>query len=172
MQARPFFGIVIAALVSSVSLSCIDPVHSDDVAALGNERTGVAPGPTHRPGQPCRVCHGGTGPGKPEFIIAGTVYLKRGNGLPAQGVDVVISDGNKNELRRLRSNEVGNFYVSTDDWKPGPTFPLFSRLEYGGTVKEMQTAIGRRGDCSFCHYGADGEKTHMPPLYLTEPTAP
>jgi hypothetical protein len=167
------FAIVV--VLSGASSSCIDPVHSDDVSALGPEEQGVREGPTHRPGQPCRACHGGQGPGKPEFTIAGTVYLSRGSGLPAVGTTVEISDStNSMVLKTLVTNEVGNFYISTDDWKPGPTFPLFIRLRDGRAdvagVKEMQTPIGRNGGCAFCHYGDDLQPSHMPPVFLrTEP---
>ena len=171
---RRLLGYVMAALAASSSASCIDPVHSDEVAALGPEDEGVRMGPTHRPGQPCLVCHSAPGPGI-QFVIAGTIFLSRGGGLPAAGTNVEISDATgKNVLQTVQTNEVGNFYISADQWSPGPTFPLFMRLvderaEVMGK-KEMQTAIGRNGGCAFCHYGDDNQPTHMPPVFLrTQP---
>jgi len=161
--------VMLAALTST---SCFDPEHSDEVDALGGEVNGVGPGPLHRPGQPCRACHGGMGPGSPEFSIAGTIYLTRDVGTAQAGVTVTITDvtGDK---RVLTSNEVGNFYISIDDWSP--TFPVNVKVGSEGlsAVKaakqpQMISPIGRNGGCGFCHYGADNEPTHMPPVYLQE----
>src|SRR5690348_913971 len=64
--------VVLAAI--GASPSCSDPVHSDEVAALGPEADGVRPGPLHRAGQPCMTCHGGSGPAGAVFAVAGTVF--------------------------------------------------------------------------------------------------
>ena len=66
--------LAVVAAASGGVLSCYDPVHDQEVAALGGEAPGVSPGPTHRPGQPCNVCHGGVGPANLRFSVAGTVY--------------------------------------------------------------------------------------------------
>ena len=66
-----------------------NPVHDNEVAALGPEDPSVPPGPDHRPGQPCLVCHGGSGPASAQFAVGGTVYAaqigtraaERGHGL-------------------------------------------------------------------------------------------
>jgi hypothetical protein len=34
--------------------------------------------------------------------------------------------------------------------------------------KVMETRIARSGGCAFCHYGADEEATHMPPVFLRQ----
>lgn len=166
MHARhPLFAF--AVIGATASASCFDPVRSDEVDALGPERRGVQPGPNHRPGQNCLTCHGGDGPGSPEFSIAGTIYSARGVLEPLASVTVELEDAN-HSVRRAVSNEVGNFYIASDAWSPA--YPVFVRLldrradEKG--VKEMQTPLGRVGGCAFCHYGADNEPTHMPPVFL------
>ena len=45
---------------------------------------GISPGPTHRAGQQCLVCHGGDGPG-PDFAFAGTIYATRNDSEPRRG---------------------------------------------------------------------------------------
>lgn len=158
-----------AALVATMSVSCFDPVHADQVAALGPEVPGVPEGKFHRAGQPCRTCHGGDGPGDPEWSIAGTVYRVRGEPTAIDAVRVIVRDSSAPAAERtLTSNAVGNFYIAMGDWSP--TFPVFVRLEYGEgptlRTAEMLTPIGRNGGCNFCHYGADNEPTHMPPVFL------
>lgn len=147
--------------------SCSDPVHEAEVDALGPERRGVRPGASHRPGQNCRVCHGGEGPGEPEFVIAGTVYTARNVLEPLRGTEIVVQDAT-GETHTAVSNEVGNFYISTTSWTP--VFPLSvslvdARADEAGT-KKMVTTIGRNGACALCHYGNDDEPTHEPPVYL------
>lgn len=171
MAPRRWLDFALVVLVATAASSCFDPVHSKDVDALGPEQSGVPEGPTHRPGQPCRTCHGGDGPGEPEFVVAGTVYLARNDPEPAVGTVVVIRDSsNTKELRRVTTNEVGNFYVTVDELDT--FFPLFVSLEDpradNKLPKEMNTPIGRNGGCAFCHYGADGEPTHMPPVFLKD----
>jgi hypothetical protein len=83
------------------------------------------------------------------------------------GVTVVLEDATKAQ-RTVVSNEVGNFYVAKSTWSP--VFPVYvtledSRADKNG-VQVMQTPIGRNGSCATCHYGADNEPTHMPPVFL------
>ena len=162
-----FLGLAFTIAAAIAATSCFDPEHKDEVNALGGETNGVGPGPFHRPGQPCRVCHGGSGPGKPEFSIAGTVYAQRDVGQAKPGVMVTITDVT-GAAKTFTANQAGNFYVSIDEWSP--TFPVNVTLAYPGldpaTQVQMQSPIGRNGGCAFCHYGADNEKTHMPPVYL------
>ena len=159
--------IMLAALAST---SCFDPEHKDEVDALGGETNGVGPGPFHRPGQPCRACHGGMGPGSPEFSIAGTIYLTRDVGATQAGVSVTITDVT-GDSRTLRSNEAGNFYIDIKEWSP--TFPVKVKVGSEGLTEtqakaqaQMISPIGRNGGCGFCHYGADNAPTHMPPIYM------
>jgi hypothetical protein len=167
MRSPRSLALALVMLAAVSSTSCFDPEHRDEVDALGGETNGVGPGPLHRPGQPCRACHGGMGPGKPEFPIAGTVYANRDKGAVKEGVMVTITDVT-GDTRTLTSNQAGNFYISIDDWSP--TFPVNPKLAFPGldpkTQTQMQTPIGRNGGCGFCHYGPDNEPTHMPPVYL------
>jgi hypothetical protein len=162
-------ALALTILAASTSTSCFDPQHTDEVNAQGGEINGVGPGPTHRPGQYCLACHGSSGPGSPEFSIAGTVYANRGNGVPKEKVSIGLTDAT-GASRTLTSNEAGNFYISIDQWSP--TFPVSVTLSAAGVdpakQTQMQTLIGRNGSCAFCHYGADGEGSHMPPVYLEE----
>lgn len=158
-------GVALVIIAAVTSTSCFDPEHADEVNALGGETNGVGPGPYHRPGQPCRACHGGSGPGKPEFSIAGTIYRASNDLTPQAGVEVTITDVNK-LARTLVSNEAGNFYVSIDEWSP--TFPV--KVTIGPDALkpsvQMQSPIGRNGGCGFCHYGSNNDLTHMGPVYV------
>ena len=174
MRGIPRAGLVVAALGA---VACINPVHQDEVAALGGEVNNETPGEDHRPGQPCLVCHGGQGPG-PDFAIAGTVYRTRGVGgereaalaRPRDGsesVTVVLTDAARTEHRNV-ANGVGNFFVRSNDW--APVYPVRVRLEYRGSGKtadkEMVSFIGRNGGCASCHHGKDNEPSHMPPVFM------
>lgn len=153
-------------LIALASIGCPNPNHTDAVDALGGEADGVKEGPTHRPGQPCLTCHGGSGPG-PDFVIGGTIYAKRNQPAALEGVTVVLTDSaTPPATHRLRSNQVGNFYLPAEQWTP--TYPLYVHLEYGGARKDMNSVIGRNGGCAFCHFGADNEASHMPPVFMSE----
>ena len=65
---------VAAVLLAAAVVACVDESHELQVQALGGEAPGVSPGPLHRPGQPCLVCHGEPGPASHKFVMAGTVY--------------------------------------------------------------------------------------------------
>ena len=153
-----------AALASS---SCVDPVHTDAVAALGAEQNGERPGPVHRAGQPCLTCHGGRGPASFELSVAGTIYATRTGTAALAGVQVTVQDATGSK-RVLQTNQVGNFYVSKPEWDP--VYPLFVRLDFGGKKKVMQTRIGGEGACAFCHNGPrpGGNAMHMPPVFLED----
>jgi hypothetical protein len=154
---------LMAALAAS---SCVDPTHSDAVDALGPEAPGVRDGPLHRPGQPCTVCHGGLGPGEPDFSAAGTVYDTRASTAPLAGVIVALTDS-KGASFATETNEVGNFYVPRESYAPIP--PMTVELRYGGVTKRMETTIGRNGGCAVCHRGAGGSD-HVPAVYFREPS--
>jgi hypothetical protein len=163
MTRLHFFALTLTMLAASASTSCFDPQHTDEVNAQGPEVNGVGPGPTHRPGQYCRACHAGSGPGKGEFSIAGTVYAVRDGAETQQGVKVILTDAT-GEVKQTVSNEAGNFYLLIGQW--APVFPVRVLLDDGVNTKEMITTIGRNGSCAFCHYGADNEPSHMPRVFL------
>jgi hypothetical protein len=164
MQRRTVHALLLTGLVG-MTAACFDPVHEDAVAALGGEQNGVHPGPTHRPGQPCLTCHGGHGPGSPEFAIAGTIFATRGSTEPLPGAIVVLTDSAK-VTRQVRANQVGNFYIRRDEWDP--TFPIFVELQYPGLPQEpMNTPVNGNGGCASCHRGG-GDSSHMPGVYMSE----
>ncbi len=160
------------------SASCFDPVHTEEVAALGDEDPNVPAGELHRPGQPCLRCHGGSGPGSPEFSFAGTIYLDFDEPTQAEGVNVTISDSSRVEKSvTLTTNRVGNFFVAApkDDDKKF-VFPVFVELNDNRIglpdephIRPMITPIGRNGDCGFCHVNnlhAADKRSYMQHVYL------
>jgi hypothetical protein len=153
---------LLVVLAAALHASCIDPTHDQAVDALGPEVAGVPRGPTHRAGQPCLTCHGGSGPGAPEMAVGGTIYAARGGTTPLEGVRVTLTDA-KGAQRTTSSNVVGNFYVFKSAWEP--EFPLSVALSYGDERLEMKTPIGRDGACASCHRGA-GDREHMPAVFL------
>lgn len=161
-RSLSFVTVVAPALLALAA--CYDPVHSDAVDALGPEVAGVPHGPTHRAGQPCTVCHGGDGPGSPEFSVAGTLYTTLGSKVPLAAGVVTITDA-RGQSRAVQSNEVGNFYVFKSEWSP--MFPLHVSIEAEGVRREMITAIGRDGGCAVCHREG-GDATHMPSVFLRD----
>lgn len=158
-------AVAMAIFAATGSASCMDPVHSDEVAALGGEAKGVKAGKNHRPGQPCLTCHGGDGPGSPEWSVAGTIYAVRGKPDVLRDVTIVLTDAT-NDTKTLTSNEAGNFYIEAEDWSP--TYPLRVELQGAGKAKAMKTVIGRNGGCASCHYGADNAPDHMPPVFMSD----
>jgi hypothetical protein len=152
----------------------MDPVHSKAVDDLGPEVRGVREGPTHRPGQPCNVCHGGDGPGSPDFVAAGTVYEDSAydtSPIPKQGVRVILTDARDASVSD-ETNAVGNFYVTTQQWTratrtDAPTYPLYVKLRFGDVEKPMLTPIGRDGGCGSCHH-EHGDLSHMPVVGLKD----
>src|SRR5262245_45474575 len=92
-----WFLVLGAASAALLAGSCaLDPVHDSSVKALGGEDPEWPQGPYHRAGQPCAVCHGGQGPAKNTFLLAGTIYYTPGTkdepGKPANNVEVRIRD--------------------------------------------------------------------------------
>ncbi len=167
LRARSLLVTVSLFVLALASTSCVDPVRSDAVEALGGEKNGERPGPLHRAGQPCLTCHGGHGPGDPEFSVAGTIYATRTGTAALAGVQVTLQDATGSK-RVLETNQVGNFYVGKRQWDP--VFPLFVRLDFDGKKKVMQTRIGGEGACAFCHNGPrpGGNATRMPPVFLED----
>jgi hypothetical protein len=153
--------------------ACQDAVHDEEVSALGPEAPGVSPGPDHRPGQPCTVCHGGLGPAKVKFSLAGTVFIDRSGTTPAAGAALQFEDANGGTYH-VQTNQAGNFYLQPGDWSP--TFPvsvpLLSYSSSGGTptTQTMSTSDNRDGSCASCH-GLTPSPTSPGPVYVN-PTLP
>jgi hypothetical protein len=179
-----------AIVVSALAAACNqDPVHNDAVAALGPEAPGVAPGPNHRPGQPCVTCHGGSGPASRQFSIGGTAYLTQVTPYPdggsppasppAAGATVSLTDS-KNSKFSTMTTESGNFFVYLTDWAPVapiggvttdggvPDQSHAIQIAQGTNLVVMYSHIGRDGSCSDCHFYPPGPLTPGP-IWLTAP---
>lgn len=165
---RAWLVLVSIAAFARESISCGDPVHDEQVDALGPEPRGERTGPDHRPGQPCIVCHGGSGPGGSHFSIAGTVYATKGQAAPQPGAIVRIIDSRGSRID-LQANRVGNFYVDVEKW--APTSPYWVSVSYGDTHQEMQTQVGRDGSCGGCHFDPPG-RTSPGRVYVVDPDRP
>ena len=131
-----------------------DPVVDDAVAALGPEKPGVPPGPTHRPGQPCLLCHDGSLFHPHQFTVAGTVFQRTDTVDPAVGVQVDLTDI-RGAVTTVTANMAGNFYLTPAQYDP--TFPLQVSLRSGSTLVAMETLIEGNGTvepnggCASCH---------------------
>jgi hypothetical protein len=159
-------AILIGALVG-----CADPVHDQEVKALGaDDPHGIPDGPYHRAGQSCLACHGFFGPAKSQFSIAGTIFAGPDQDVAADQVTVELVDS-EGAQRNIVTNCVGNFYIPTDDWDP--LFPLIVWIRRGNDAQQMNTQIGREGSCSHCHTDPASFDSHGHVYLLsTEPATP
>jgi hypothetical protein len=144
---RPRFRV---SLTIALLAAACDPVHSNAVDALGDNPPGQRNGPLHRPGQPCLVCHDGAIGDPSAFTVAGTVYQNEGESSPAAAdVEVCMTDATGNTIT-LRTNQAGNFYVTSRDFTP--SYPMKVVLNCGTSAEHpMQTNVGRDGSCAGCH---------------------
>ncbi len=139
--------------------ACGDPEHNAQVDALGPEPSSPGPGPTHRPGQPCHTCHGGDGPAKAQFAVAGTIFQTADRGAaPLSGGTVIVydstTDGTDGQTPQMTvTNAAGNFFFG-NSWTP--VFPLHDiTLDFTGIAPprpKMHTRVGRDGSCATCHF--------------------
>ncbi len=139
----------VCALAASC-LSCGSPVHDQQVAEMGPEPPGEHPGPLHRAGQPCLVCHGWLGPSHTEFAVAGTVYKAINDKTGVDGAIVIFTTPDQNSIA-VQTNAVGNFYVVKDRWPL--SFPYQVQVQYPKLPNNMKMAspISRDGACNDCH---------------------
>lgn len=139
------FALLLAAALPFAAGCRYDPVPQQIIDDLGPE-VGT-PSATHRPGQPCLVCHSDYEGAKPAFAVAGTIFSRAADGTiaPAAGVNVIISDSAAG-LRKACTNAAGNFFVQRDDWLD-ITFPLNAQADN----RAMTSLIGRDGSCASCH---------------------
>jgi hypothetical protein len=145
--------VALVTLLAATQTGCSDPTHDQQVQALGGEDPNVPTGPLHRPGQPCLVCHGGSGPASAVFSAAGTVYVDQNDMTPASSATVQIEDVN-GSLGKATTNQAGNFYLATGQWQA--TYPTIPQVTLGSTTQLMQTHIGREGSCGHCHADPSG----------------
>lgn len=148
--------VLLAMAAAPLAAGCGDPVHDALVDAQGPESATVKRGPLHRPGQPCLVCHDGSGPGRMVFSVAGTAYEHETSKAALAGGTVELVDAS-GATHLARTNCVGNFFVQQVDWDP--MFPLHVTLVYGALNAKMTTHIGRDGGCASCHSGVVGPAT-------------
>jgi hypothetical protein len=127
--------------------ACVDPVYDDAVAALGGEAAGVEPGPLHRPGQPCVLCHSSRG-GELEFSLAGTVYVDPSSRTPIEDVNVRVVDS-QNRKFVARTNCAGNFFITPREFQPD--FPIWLGLDRAGIFRDMDSPVYREPSCAGCH---------------------
>lgn len=136
-------------VVALTAISCLpDPIHVQDVDALGGEAPGVPPGPLHRPGQPCGACHGPDGPATTQFTLAGTVYQSPGRPDPLTNATVRFIDWTGAQFATT-TNCAGNFFVSGKDFNP--TWPVWTKVQALGQTAEMISAAFRETSCNNCH---------------------
>ena len=166
----PFFALLPAALAGCR----YDPVPQHIIDSLGPEKG--TPSATHRPGQPCLVCHSAYVGASPAFAVAGTLFMKNMDGSlgPAAQVAVTVFDS-AGKLRKACSNAAGNFFVKADDWAD-VTFPIAAQAG----ERSMTSLIGRDGSCASCHKSPDaasldpttGAAHNSPGVILVDPMAP
>ncbi len=139
-------ALLFVASLALLCSACIG-ITNDDRArdALGPEYT--EPGPRHRAGQPCLLCHSDIYGQSPYFAVAGTVYQLDGVS-GAGGVQVQLVDATGDEFIAI-TNDVGNFFVREREWSP--TFPLSADLNDGVNRIGMRSPISREGSCAACH---------------------
>lgn len=139
----------------------------------------VGPGPNHRPGQPCLLCHGPYKGASPQMSLAGTVFktittqdtyglppdyaeytaaLKEATGLQGVSIKVYDPSGKINGVLptnsrqvELKSLESGNFFFKTIEFSPN--FPLGARMDCPDVGQQftMISRISRDGSCNGCH---------------------
>jgi hypothetical protein len=163
------FALLVAmtgAAASLGSVSCADETHDEAVAALGPDST--PPGPTHRPGQPCVTCHGGSGPAKLQFSVGGTVYLNQGGGMPAPGASVQVEDID-GQIYVVQTNAVGNFFVALDAFAPRYPTQMTVTSADGSLSLPMLTHVGRDGSCADCHTATVGPNSPGPVYVIAAP---
>jgi hypothetical protein len=154
MTARLFSTASVMALLGVgpllAAVSCAeDPVHDQQVFALGGEDPNIPPGPYHRAGQPCTVCHGPQGPATTQFSLAGTIFEKNSL-LGVENAEILLVDAyGTNPPNVPLTNCVGNFYITPDVWNPA--FPLSVGVAAGGMKMPMMTQISRASSCAECH---------------------
>ena len=149
-----------------LAVSCsLDPTHDEAKSDLGDETPGIQPGPLHRPGQPCLICHDGST--ARQWSIAGTVTGVLGNPAPLEGATVSLIDANLSTFS-VTSNAAGNFYVELSRWVP--TYPVKVAVTFGSLTSTMTTIIGRDGSCAGCH-ASPASRISAGPVYVAASTA-
>jgi hypothetical protein len=140
-------------LALTAAVVACDPVHQNEIDALGGNAPGVRNGPLHRPGQPCLVCHDGDIGDPKEFSVAGTVFQRPSDREPVDGAQVTLTGSDGTTFEAV-TNAAGNFYVQPSQWTP--TFPMRTSVVWQGEQVAMHTNVGRDGSCASCHVDPAG----------------
>jgi hypothetical protein len=151
---------LVLLFVSITALACADPVRDDAIAALGPE-TGT-PGPTHRAGQPCALCHDGSTAS--EFAVGGTVFATQGTTDPAVGAIVEFDDLTGKPICSTTTNSVGNFFLHATSCNL--TTPFKPKVILGDVVADMTSRVGRDRSCATCHKGTAPTAKTVEGVYL------
>ncbi len=159
-SSHAFPGLVaMSVLVAGAAACTFDPVHENEVAALGgSEGPYPAEGEYHRRGQPCLTCHGGKGPASSEFLLGGTVFMGTCDDptnkatcdrSPAGNTRVRIRSASKG-VKCFVTNAAGNFFVRKGTWDDF-LFPYLVSIERDGKQRAMGSHSSRWGSCASCH---------------------
>lgn len=162
MHHRTLRSVTLTGVVALAcwSASCTDPVNDRAIERLGEE-TGAGPGPEHRPGQPCVLCHSDGGPAERKLVIGGTVFESSSpQSKGAAGVTVLFIDASSAQ-RQTETNAAGNFYILEEEW-PDLTFPFKVGLLANNKPIPMTTTVNREGSCNFCHKPNPGSPLAIP----------
>jgi hypothetical protein len=170
-SARLLVFVLVTSL--STSLGCLgSTTREEERAALGDTDHHVLvdgrweePGPLHRPGQPCLVCHSGAHPAEgTSFEVAGTIYERATDRYGVAGVLVTLEDA-EGSYAQVVTNRTGSFMVvregdddESDESDEGMVSarrafvpPLRVTLERDGVERPMRSFVWREGSCASCH---------------------
>lgn len=147
--------------LGALTMGCVDPLRQEAIADLGDEVSGVAPGPLHRQGQPCLTCHDGAI--STPFSLAGTIYLRSDGAQPASSAIVSLANG-LGEKYHIATNCAGNFFVRPGDFDA--VWPVWVRIEHDGWAQEMESPINANGSCASCHAPTTSPKSAGPIFVL------
>ena len=143
--------------------ACGSPVREVNIEELGPEAEGFPPGPAHRPGQPCVLCHSETGGAEPVYSVAGTLFFESvKNGVTTLELTdsnftifVQDSEGVQQQIP-VETDNCGNFFIEKSVFDP--SFPLRTEIRNsdGTLLNRMNSRIGRDGSCGGCHVNPKG----------------
>jgi hypothetical protein len=155
-------GAMVFVGLASLGSSCnLDPVHSNQVDALGPENDQLYPPETayHRPGEPCGLCHSDKGPADGKFILSGTIFWGPDNYRNrVANAYVRILDG-KGRKPCFVTNCNGNFFVREGELAQ-LTYPFLVSVERTLNpgiddntlvIRRMSSHVGRERSCATCH---------------------
>jgi hypothetical protein len=145
--------IALVCTLLALIASCTDPVRDERVAELPPEDPD-GPGPDHRAGQACLLCHSEGGSAKTHFAVAGTVWENESTTAKgAPGLVLRFVDGlNRGPPVDPVTGPSGNFFVRAEDWDPA--YPFYVGIYEPGKkdpLQRMKTSVNREGSCNFCH---------------------